>query len=215
MKIIVITCDKYAWIIPIFLHFFRKYWPDNPYEIEIITNENHIDGNVFYGHSGESRWGKRVIDYLKQSKEDKFLMFLDDYLLSEIVNTEKIQRAEETCKDNIGSVNLHAPPRYFEDHTINSNIKGFREYPVDGNYSFSDGPVIYQKQYLLDILRDEDVWKSEVKGSKRLAEMKGKWRVLWAESRLVIYPWGGLMRRGKFRFDPAKWALQELLEDIH
>ena len=218
MKVIVSTHDKYRWIIPLFFHFYRRYWPDNPYETEIITEREHIDGTVFY--TGGVRWSSGIIKYLKQSKEDKFLMTLDDYLVPKIVNTGEVQRAEELCTGDVGSVNLDAAARYYKDNTIKCNIKGFREYPVDSKYSFSLGPVIYQKKFLLDVLQEnESIWRSEVSGSRRLAMMKGKWRTFWADPPLIpihledTNHCGSLMHKGTFKFETTKWALQELLNN--
>lgn len=210
MRILMLTCDEYAWIVPVSLHFFKKYWPDNPYEIEIVTESKHIDGKVYYG--GKIQWADRLINYLKQSEENKFLLILEDYLLCRTVNTKEIQHAEEYCKDNIGAINLSAPDRYKSNYTIKSNIKGFREYPLDGKYSISWKPVIYQKQYLLDILKEgETLWNTEIRGSRRLGRLKDKWRLLWTETSVINYSFAGLLHSGRFAFKCTKWLIEELL----
>lgn len=212
MKVIISTHDEYSWIIPIFLHFYRRYWPDNPYKTEIITEKEHVDGTVFY--TGGVRWSSGIINYLKQSKEDKFLMMLEDYLIPKIVDTKEVQRAEELCVGDVGSVNLDAPARYYRNHAIKSDLNGFREYPVDSEYSISLGPVIYQKKFLLDILQEnENIQRTEISGSRRLAKLKDKWRILFTDPPLVCFHCGSLMHNGKFKVPTTKWALQELLNN--
>ena len=58
--------------------------------------------------------------------------------------------------------------------------------------------AIWQKRYLLDVLRyQENAWRAEIFGSKRLKKLKGKWRILWAKSAIIIYQAGGIMRKGR------------------
>lgn len=212
MKIVILTCDEYAWIVPVFLHFLKKYWSDNPYEIEIITEKAHVDGTVFYTR-GVS-WSSGLINYLKQSKEKKFLLILEDCLIDKKVDTERVQMAEKLCRGDVGCINLNAPERYQRDHTIKSGVEGFREYPLDAKYSMAIQPAIWQKQYLLDILRTgESCWGTEIKGSRRLKELKGKWRLLWAKTPIMSYHPGSLIHKGKFHFESAKWAMLELLNN--
>ena len=44
MKIIVPTCDKYLWVMPTFLHFYKKNWPDSPYQFECVTETIKAEG---------------------------------------------------------------------------------------------------------------------------------------------------------------------------
>lgn len=210
MKVIVSTCDKYTWIIPVFLHFYRKNWLDNPYQTEIVTETDHIDGTVFYNE--ETSWASRLINYLKQSKEDKILLILEDCIIRKTIDTKMIKIAEELCKGNVGCVRLVGPDKWF-NYTTDVGIKGFREYPFNRNYCFSLTSAIWQKQFLLDGLRKgENVWQTEVEGSKRFGQLKSKWRVLWSETPIIDYQGGGLMARGKLHSPVVKWALEDLVK---
>jgi hypothetical protein len=209
MKVVISTHDDYAWIVPVFLHFYKKYWPDNPYETVIITENDHIDGTVFYTR-GVS-WSSGLIKYLKQSDDDKILLLLEDCFLDKPIDTERVQHAENLCNGNVGCVNLKGPERYRKNHSIKSKVKGFGEYPLNAKYSVSILPVIYQKDYLLDVLREnEGIWKTELEGSSRAGKLKDKWRLLWAEDPIINFH-GSLLHRGQFRFKHTKWAIQELL----
>lgn len=210
MKVVVSTCDEYAWIIPVFLHFLRKSWPDNPYEIEIITEKKPIAGKVFYAKGAS--WSARIINYLKQCGEDKILLIVEDNISCKLVNTEIVQRAEELCEGDVGCVSLKAPPRYYENHSIDSKVKGFREYPLGEKYSISMQATIWQKRYLLDVLREgETIWNFERKGSVRLKKLKGKWRILWADSPAFKFYAGTLMREGRLVTSVVKEMLAELI----
>lgn len=212
MKVVILTCDSYAWLIPIFLHFYKKYWPDNPYQTEIITEKAHIDGTVFYS-KGVS-WSSGIINYLEQSEEDKFILIDEDCLIENTVNTERVRLAETLCKDNVGCVRLNAPDKYYNRHGVESGIKYYKEYPLDKPYSMSMQVAIWQKRYLLDVLRHkENAWRAELFGTSRLAKLKGKWRILWAKSAVIEYQAGGIIRRGIPRLSVVKWVFKEWLNE--
>lgn len=210
MKVIILTCNKYSWLVPIFLHFYRKYWPDNPYQTEIVTETDHVNGTVFYNE--ETSWASRLINYLKQSKENKFLLFMEDFIIEKQIDTKRIRHAEELCKGNVGCVRVVETNKWF-NYAINIGIKGFREYPLDRGYSLSLTSAIWQKQFLLKGLREgENAWQTECDGSKRFKELKSEWRILWSETPIINYYGGGLMSRGKVRLPVAKWALEDLIK---
>jgi len=213
MRVIVSTCNRYNFLIPIFTHFYKKNWPDNPYQTEIITETDHIDGAVFY--TGGVSWASGIINYLKQSKEDKFLLILDDYIIDKIVDTKRIEQAESLCEGNVGCVKLNAPDKWFINHAISTNVhKGFREYPLDKQFSMSLQTAIWQKSYLLDVLRDgETPWQTEVDGSERLKGMASKWQILWSETPIIEYISGGFMRHGRVRLSVMIWVISDLLKD--
>lgn len=213
MKIIISTCNRYKFLIPIFMHFYKKNWPDNPYQTEIITETDHIDGTIFY--TGGVSWGSGIINYLKQSKEGKFLLILEDYMIDEIIDTKRIAHAESLCEGNVGCVRLNAPDKWFTRHAIPANTcEGFKEYPLDKQFSVSLQTAIWQKAYLLDVLRDgENPWQTEIDGSERLKKLTSKWRILWPETPIIKYISGGFLRHGRPRLSVVIWVLSDLIKD--
>lgn len=212
MKVLILTCDKYRWLIPVFNYFYKKYWPDNPYQTEIVTEREHIDDAVFY--AGRLSWASRLIYYLKQSREDKILFVLEDYLFKSAVDTEKVKAAERLCEGDVGCVRLrNGPHKYFIRHCAQSQvINGFREYPLVQRFAMVAHVAFFQKQFLLDVLKDgENIWQTENEGSVRLKEFKSKWRILWPEINVIDYiSNGGILKKGKLRSEGLKWVLSEL-----
>ena len=112
----------------------------------------------------------------------------------------------------MGCVRLNAPDKYYSRHAVESGIKFYKEYPLDKPYSMSMQVAIWQKRYLLEVLqKKEDAWQTELIGSKRVANMKGRWRILWAKSAVIDYQGGGIMRKGQPALPVVKWALSELI----
>lgn len=213
MRIIISTCDEYRWLIPVFMYFYKKHWPDNPYQTDIVTEREHIDGSVFYT-KGVS-WSSGILNYLKQSKEEKFLLFLEDLLIRKIVSTERVKAAENLCEGDVGYVRVsNVPIRYFLKHSIGDAIEGFREYPVFHRFSAGLQPAIYQKRYLFDFLCDgESPWQTERNGAKRLGKLRDKWRSFWPESSIIGSQPPGLIKRGRLNEKNLKWAKCELQND--
>jgi len=213
MKIIVSTCDEHGWLIPVFMYFYRKYWPDNPYKTDIVTEKKHIDGSVFYTRG--VAWSSGILEYIKQSKEQKFLLFLEDLLIRKMVDTERIRMAEKLCTGDVGYVRVsNVPTGYFLNHSKSGAIKGFRQYSLNRRFSAGLQPSIYQKKYLLDYLRKgETPWQTEQNGAVRLQKLKHKWRSLWPESSIIHSQPPGLMKRGRLISASLRGVKRELRKD--
>lgn len=213
MKIVVLTCDKYKWLIPTFFHFFNKNWPDCPYQVDVITENENIEGSGIFYTQGVS-WSSGILNYLStQPDEEKFLLTPEDYIIKSPVDTGRMRRAEELCSGNVGCVRLNVPDKYFKRHAVATNIKHYKEYPLDKPYSMSMQAAIWQKRYLMDVLRHkEDAWQAELNGSERLKSLKPKWRILWSKSWIIDYEPGGIMLRGRFRTPVVQWVLRELIK---
>ncbi len=218
MRILILTCDKNKDLVHVFLHFYKKYWPDNPYETTILTQESFLyikDTNVFY--TGVSSWSSEFLYYLKleKSMNEKFIFIHEDCFFTKPVDTKRVKEAENLCQGNVGCVRLnHAPKRYLTEHAIKTDIKGFREYPTDRRFSFTSQAAIWQKKYLLEVMRPgESCWETEKNGIARLKEMKTDWRILWPEINIINYPPRGLIRKGILEPPALRWAKSELSED--
>lgn len=213
MKVVVSTCDEYGWLIPVFMYFYRKYWPDNPHETIIITEFRPLDGLVYYTN-GEA-WSTGILNYIKQTKEEKFILFMEDMLLRKDVDTKRVKEAEKLCRGDIGSVRLsNRPTRYFRNHPKPEVIGAFRRYSLGYRFATGIQPAIYQKEYLCDFFREgESAWETERNGVKRLVKLKSKWRLFWPETNITDTHPIGIMKKGKLYAPVLRGALSELRDD--
>jgi len=212
MKVIVSTCDKYNWVLPVFFHFYKKAWPGNPNKTDVVTEKEKVDfgDSVFY--TGGKSWGSGMINYLNQSKANKFMLILEDYII-ESVDVKMIKVAEKLCSGDVGCVRMsNDPHKYFEKHTENSTVvNGFRQYPNDQRFNSALQIAIYQKAYLLDIFKGkENVWETERRGVDRIRKLGDKWRILWPEKNIFEYDAIGLLRKGILRPPVLSWAKSKL-----
>ncbi len=215
MKILVSTCDSYNWILPVFFHFYKKAWSNNPYKTDVITEKEKVSFGDAVFYTGGKSWGSGMLNYLKQSRTNKFMLILDDYIIKS-VDVKRIKAAERLCTGDVGCVRLsNDPNKYFEKHTRNSPvIKGFKQYPNDQRFCSAIQITIYQKEYLLDILKGkENIWEAERRGVGRIGKLGSKWRIFWPEKNIFEYHAVGLLKKGILQPQVLRWAKSELSED--
>ena len=203
MRIVVFTCDSYSWLIQIFLHFYKKMWPDNPYQTDFVTETKEIAGQTPF-YTGKIPWADGAIKYFESCSEETFLLFLEDYIITKSINTNLIKKAEKLCAGDIGCVRL-SPYDSWSQFLFDANIEGFKEYPLNQAYSVSLQTAIWQKEFLLEFLRKgENMWRVEYAGSKRIHTSKK--RVIWVDVPIINYQLGGFMRKGKIVKSVKEWV---------
>lgn len=171
MKVVIVTWDRYSWLVPISLHFYKIFWPDNPYQTEYVSETIEVKGESTFC-TGKLPWADRVIMYLNAYKEERLLLLLDDYIIRSPVHTSIVQQAEKLCVSDIGQVRL-CPYNRWCHFLIPSEFCAYKEYPLDKPYSVSFIPSIWQKDFLLECLRKgESIFSTETEGSKRICTSK-------------------------------------------
>jgi len=210
MRIVVFTCDSHSWLIPTFLHFYKKNWPDNPYQTDFVTETKKI-GGISTFLTGKIPWADGVIKYLKSHDENLLLLLLEDYILSKTIDTNRIKQAEDLCSGDIGCVRLYDKGikdfNILRNFLIDIGIEGFKEYPPYNPYTISLMPTIWQKGFLLEFLREgENPWQTELDGSARV--QKPSKRTIWADIPIISYrdPPFGYIKRGRIRKSTEQWA---------
>lgn len=204
MRIAIYTCDNYLWIAPIFLHFYRKFWPENFYQTDFLTEKQIVQGESTF-RTGDISWTNRMINYLNSFEDKLFILLLIDYIIDKKVDVDGIKRAESLCKDDIGCVRLCAHDE-LSRFLVDSGIKGFKEYPSDKPYSLSWQPSIWQKEYFLETIQEGDsIWRAETRGSKIIQNSKKK--TIWSDNFILshINPPAGLMQKGKIIESVERW----------
>jgi len=207
MRIAVLTCDKYNFLIPYFWHFFKKNFPDNPYPVDFVTETERIyfGDNVFYG--GKNLWSTLLQNYLKTVTDDKILILFDDYMIYG-VDLKKTKEAESLCCGEVGCINL-----------IKMNCEKALVYPdgMDGyltkdfNSEITTGcqATIWQKDYLKEVYPEgRDSWKAETYGYRKMKTLNKK--VLYSTTPIFSYVHGGCMIKGNkvdavFKQMAEKW----------
>lgn len=203
MRIVIFSCDAYSWLVPIFLHFYKKNWPDSPYQADVVTETIKAEGiNTF--RAGKIPWCDRAIKYLESINEKRFILFLEEYILNKKVDTNEIKRVADLCVGDIGCARLNDHDGH-NKFLFDIDIDGFKEYPLDKPYSLSHQASIWQREFFLELLKEgESNWQMEIEGSKRIHKF-GK-RVIWNDNPTLSYHKCGYMRKGKIVKSEEQWC---------
>ena len=166
VAILVISCDKYADLWPLFFKLFRRFWPDCPFPQYLVSNFRDLaePGVINLRTGTDKSWSSNVLAALDQIEEDYVLMTLDDLFLVGPVDTRQILAtfSEFIATDGqclklnpIVSTKLRQPGRL--DLT-----------PPGTTYRTSTVLTLWSRSVLQSLLvPSETAWEFELNGSKR------------------------------------------------
>lgn len=168
IAILIASCDKYQDLWSPFFTLFFKYWQDCPYPVYLGSNHlTYTDSRVKTITVGDDRdWSSGFRKMLEQIPHLYVIVLLEDYLLYQPVNTDKIRELASYMKNKrAGVLRLFPCPGpdvpCQENHEVGEIRKG-------AEYSLSLQAAIWDRQVLLSLLREgETPWQLEVLGSKR------------------------------------------------
>jgi hypothetical protein len=178
VAVLVLTCDKYADIWPVFYSFFFKYWPACPYKIYNASNyqgfshpkvSNMLSNQV-------SDWSTEVKAILKQIPEKYLIVLLEDYLIYKPVDENAVKETLSIMEENnalflkLGCFPRKYNPLFEYDKLPGSALVGKIRNKQPFKINLQVG--IWNKELLNGLLREgEDPWKFEVNGSERADEI--------------------------------------------
>jgi hypothetical protein len=169
--LIVLTCDKYSDLWPMFINFSEKYWSDCPYDKYFVTNNSDIPESSFdcIKIGDDDSWSDGLLKAIAElkSKYDYLLITLEDCPIIEHVDQDKlnlITNAFFAAKGNFLSL--------FTQHDNGKPTNKYNNYfgVIDKGSLYRLGCVyaLWKISVLEDLLvRDENAWDFERYGSVR------------------------------------------------
>ena len=110
-KVLVCSCDKYADLQGLFAKLFRKFWPDCPFELVLVTETDlkvgGFDRVIACGDG--TNWASRLVTVLDTVTTSQVLMLCDDYFLAAPVDTTRLLKRLDDLKAAT-AVNLRLVP---------------------------------------------------------------------------------------------------------
>lgn len=166
--VLVVSCDAYSDVWPVFFSFFKRNWSDCPYPVYLVTNETSYEreGVISLLTGPDVDWSSTLITALKKLSSDYVLLMLDDFLLDRKVNTERVlEFSRIAVSASCGSVRLVPKP------PATNPYAGHPQLAVQGqaaDYRASFQACIWNRSVLMSLLREgEDAWKAEMSASSR------------------------------------------------
>ena len=179
LAVVVLSCDKFSSLWPLFFKRFDKYFPDNCAKVYLLSN--YIDLTVESSNSvkvvcvgKDISWSANLRKLLSGISEQNVLLLMDDAPLSQAIEIEEFQFFYNSfIEHKMNYFNLKASPK--PSRNIGTH---FGEIRPSTAYRTAVVPSLWRKDILLDLLKDnENAWQFEVYGSKRSKRYEGFYAV--------------------------------------
>ena len=163
--VVVGSCDKYADVLKPFIALFRKFWPDCPFEVVLVTESDpHVEGFDRVVLTGRGKhWCAMLSEALEQVATRHVILLMDDYLLNAPVDTRRVlARLDEARRFDAASLRLNPKPpgrfRYRDTDLL--------EMPKNTAYCVTCQASIWNRGFLLGLARrNKSAWEFERYGS--------------------------------------------------
>ncbi|MFA5041148.1 MAG: hypothetical protein WC464_05905, partial [Bdellovibrionales bacterium] len=154
--IVVLSCDKYSDLWPVFFELFFRFWPDCPFPVYLFANrQSFADQRVHTVLSGDDPdWSSSVKACLRQINHRYVWLFFDDVMLDRPVQAAKISRLVDFVVDKDPSYLRFR--RFPKPDTRKSRDFGRCE---EKSLYRTSVLAIWKRDVLLDLLREgESAW---------------------------------------------------------
>ena len=202
LRVFVITCDKYLWVLKGFVHQFQKHWSTlQPVVVAGYTAPDWDLPDNFSFHSiapveyPKDRWSTGLIEFLEEVDDEHFILLLEDYWLCRGVNHQAIGTLHELCTLQPQILRMDLT----DDRQYNGEVLDFEHTPFYGcndivwtpptsPYQMSLQAAIWNRKLMLEVLRrDESAWQVEIGGTAANLRARGDMWVLGTRQRPVRY----------------------------
>jgi hypothetical protein len=166
IAILVASCDRYGDLWPTFFALLRRFWPDCPFPVYLLSNTMRPEysgvHNIAVGE--DVSWSDNLLSALPRVPADHIFLFIDDLLICDKVNTASICDVLEDWIGRNGNY-LRMNPSPKPDRIVNQKLGA-----VSAGTLYRTATVlsVWKKQLLLDLLQSsETAWEFETSGSVR------------------------------------------------
>ena len=205
--LMVLGCDKNAELIPMFLRNLKKYWPQYQKEVYINTESVRTNSDVFklvyptHVCDINTPWARRLYDFLREYPYDYVVFLLDDFILSDFVDDDELNRVHSIMKQHpeIACFNFMETYKDAED-SVGEAYERYYLKDRKAEFRMNLQAAIWRKDYLMKFIRKhENPWQFETWGSIRSRRYKDEiYHIRKNAPHVFIYPEGGVFADGKW-----------------
>jgi hypothetical protein len=171
LAIVVVSCDSYRDLWPLCTAMIKRFWPDCPYPIYLISNlPVSIGGLRNIAVGPDCGWSANLLSALAQIEEEYVLLFLEDLILEQPVPTKRVLELVDWFSREQGNclrMNPNPPPDKPCNDLVGLLCRGEL-------YRASTVMTLWRKEILRTLLRpEENAWEFEIRGSERSDQFEG------------------------------------------
>jgi len=174
LAIIINTTDKYSHIWDAWYYYFKKYWNYN-YPIYFLNEKKNISypfKQIKVDISEKDLWTKKLRESIKQIPEDNIFLILEDLFFIKTFKKNEFERIYNAFKIiNADALRIKDIARFYTIHDTHFFVNGtnLKKFDSFSEYLISYSPNIWKKSFLLECIKyDENPWRNEINGSKRI-----------------------------------------------
>lgn len=205
MRVVVPTCDAHVYVVPIFLKYWDRAWPDCPGPMTIVSNTfvpPVRDGIECVLVGPDEGWSATMMSYVEGlDNDDPFMLILEDYIITEI-DHQLLKDVMNTAQlSTVGMVRLVPIP----GPTIEiASVDTIGIIDKSEPYAISLQAAIWRPQVLRDLLCTlENAWQFETQGSRRAATYHS-YEFVGTYDHAMRYQ--NYLARGSPREEAVKWV---------
>lgn len=138
MRIALLSTDGREDIVLGFIKFAKRFWPDRPWPIEVITGDP------------EGSYCQRIVGYLKTIPDEVLMMAMDDFWPYPHVDQAAIDRAYDFIlkKKAVGAIHL-LPCKSTQANC--PDLPGFKFIGIHDSDRSSEGAFLTRRDYMLEV----------------------------------------------------------------
>lgn len=167
MRVAWFTCDEYVRILSATHYFFKEMWPDCPYPVDLVGETFGIKQFNNFLPMGCGQWCDVAIRYFQGLNDhDLVLLLLDDYILSEPVKTDLIERYRTVMENHLDVPFIRLVP--CPGPELPSEYPDLGYFSDTQEYLISIQATIWRTKDMLNFLVPGwNPWQFEIMGSER------------------------------------------------
>lgn len=202
LTILVTSCDKYSDLWIPFIRLFRKFWPDCPYKVVLVSEKlscTAFDETILCGEGKSST--ETICIALKQLTTPYVLLLCDDYFLIDYVSTNKIKKIvsdieyyKSGCIKMLGD-NTVLQSKILQTQPANIAPEEYIEYPKGSPYRLSFQSSIWNRNFLLTLMgKANNIWDFE----RKISYDKESYTMPIYGTRKRTFPYMEVVHKGKW-----------------
>lgn len=185
LTLVVSSCDKYSDSWYPYFSLIKKFWPNHPDEIVLITENKKfsIDGlNIqVFNYSKNTTWSERLYRTLEQIKTKYIFFSLEDFFLLDYVKNEQVNQCIKWMNEdkNIAVFRMLASN---DVRLIDSKYGNFKYARSDIGFRLETQAALWNRRTLMNFLDlKENPWQFESIGTTRIKNTNKDFLWLYSE----------------------------------
>ena len=175
ITLLVSSCDKYEDAWHPYFELIKKYWPQHPQKIALITETKSFSCEglniTVYQYGKSLTWSERLYRTLEKIDTKYIIFSLEDFFLLDYVKQEKIDECYSWMEEN---------PQIAVCRLLSSNYPNLKKTDKYKDFYIADNTVGYRletqaalwnREILMSFIdRSEDPWHFETDGTQRIKD---------------------------------------------